>query len=110
MSPSARATAGGTLLTFWYIGPDKMLIRRGDGGWESWPTLVDPEGKKVYEPLTYVNEDGDTLCLCTDAGYIRGVPQPRTVLYPAIPASVTSIQVRQAGFAAPVTVEVTRSS
>lgn len=105
-----RATSRGTLLTFWYTGEDTMLVRRGEFGWESWPTLVDAQAKKVYEPLTYVNEDGDTACLCTDAAYIRGVPQPRTVYYPAIPETVTSIQVRQPGFSAPVTLDVTRPS
>lgn len=103
-----RATSRGTLLTFWFTGEDTMLVRQGERSWENWPTLVDPDAEKVYEPLTFVNDDGDTLCLCTDAAYIRGVAQPRTVYYPQIPASVTSIQVRQAGFTKPVTIEVTR--
>lgn len=104
-----RATPGGTLLVFWYTGRDEMLVRRGEQGWTSFPTLVDVGGRKAYEPLTYVNADGKTACLCTDAAYIRGVPQPRTVYYPSVPTSVSSIEVRQPGFAKSVTVPVTRN-
>lgn len=103
-----RATATGTRLTFWYTGADDLLVRRGEQAWASMPTLVDPAGRKVYSPVTFVDEQGDTLCLCTDAAFIRGVPQPRTVLYPEIPAGATTVQVRQTGFAQPVSVPVTR--
>ena len=103
-----RATARGTRLTFWYTGADTVLLRRGDRGWTTWPTLVDVEGEKVYEPLTYVDHEGDTRCLCTDAGYIRGVPQPRTVLYPPLPERLDGVEVRHEGFARPVAVPVTR--
>ncbi|GGL39638.1 hypothetical protein H9L10_13430 [Phycicoccus endophyticus] len=102
------AGEGDTRLTFWYTGPDKLLVRRGNLGWASWPTLVDRRSKKVYAPLTYVDYDGKTRCLCTDAAYVNGDPQPRTALYPPLPADLSRVQVRQEGFKKPVSVEVTR--
>jgi hypothetical protein len=102
------AAAGGTVLTFWHTGTDKLLVNAGDLSWEAQPTLVDPASKKVYEPVTFVDDMGDTRCLCTDAAYIRGVPQPRTIYFPDLPESVTSIEVSQAGFGTGISVPVTR--
>lgn len=103
-----RTTSGGTVLTFWHTGTDKLLPDAGDLSWEAQPVLVDPAAKKVYEPVTFVDDRGDTRCLCTDAAYIRGIPQPRTIYYPDLPDTVTNIEVRQAGFDTPVSVPVTR--
>lgn len=97
-----------TILTFWHTGDDKMLVSYGEYSWERLPTLVDQAGKKVYSPLTFINWEGDTVCMCTDAAYIRGVPQPRTIAYPPLDESVTSIDVKQEGFEKPITVPVTR--
>lgn len=103
-----QATAGGTILTFWHTGNDKLLVDAGDLSWEAQPVLVDPAGQKVYEPVTFVDDKGDTRCLCTDAAFIRGIAQPRTIYFPDLPDTVTSIEVRQAGFDTPVSVPVTR--
>ena len=104
-----RATPEGTLLTHWYTGPDtKLLLSQGERGWENLPTLVDLAGKKVYEPVTYTATQGDQKCICTDAAYVRGTPQPRTILYPALPDTVTTVEVRQAGFDKAVSIPVTR--
>lgn len=104
-----RATPDGTLLTHWYTGPDtKLLLSQGERGWENLPTLVDVPGKKVYEPVTYTSTQGDQKCICTDAAYVRGTPQPRTILYPPLPEGVATIEVRQAGFDKPISLPVTR--
>lgn len=103
-----EATRGGTVLTFWHTGTDKLLVDAGDLSWEAQPVLVDPAAKKVYEPVTFVDDRGETRCLCTDAAYIRGIPQPRTVYYPDLPETVTTVEVRQAGFEDTVPVPVTR--
>ena len=73
-----RATAGGTMLTFWYTGAAKDLTNFGEYSWQRLPVIVDVAGKKVYEPLTFTNERGETLCLCTDTASVSGEPQPRT--------------------------------
>ena len=104
-----RATSAGTLLTYWYTGADTSLLGdQSEKSWENQPTLVDVAGKKIYEPFTFTHNRGETYCLCTDATYVRGVPQPRTVYYPALPDTVTTIEVRQAGFAKPIRIPVTR--
>ena len=104
-----KATSGGTLLTYWFTGAETSLLGdQGEKSWENLPTLVDVAGKKIYEPFTFTHNRGETFCLCTDATYVRGVPQPRTVYYPALPETVTTIEVRQAGFDSPVSVPVTR--
>lgn len=104
-----KATAGGTLLTYWFTGPDTTLLAdQGEKSWENLPTLVDVSGKKIYEPFTFTHNRGETYCLCTDATYVRGVPQPRTIYYPALPDTVTTIEVRQVGFDTPVSIPVTR--
>ena len=104
-----RATPEGTLLIHWYTGPDtRLLLSQGERGWENLPTLVDLAGKKVYEPVTFTSTQGDQKCICTDAAYVRGTPQPRTILYPPLPEAATTIQVRQAGFETPISIRVTR--
>jgi hypothetical protein len=91
------ATQGGTVLTFWHTGTEKMQVNAGDLSWEAQPVLVDVGEQKVYEPVTFVDEQGDTRCLCTDAAYIGGVPQPRTIFFPQLPTrSPPSRSVRQA--------------
>jgi len=102
------ATKGGSVLTFWHTGTEKMLVNAGDLSWEAQPVLVDVGEQKVYEPVTFVDEQGDTRCLCTDAAYIGGVPQPRTIFFPELPDTVTTVEVRQAGFDKPISVPVTR--
>ena len=104
-----KATAGGTLLTYWFTGAETSLLGdQGEKSWENLPTLVDVPGEKIYEPFTFTHNRGETFCLCTDATYVRGVPQPRTIYYPALPDTVTTIEVRQVGFDQPITVPVTR--
>ena len=104
-----RATSHGTLLTYWYTGPDTGLLPwQGEKSWENQPVLGDTTGKKVYQPFTFVNTWGETLCLCTDGSFVLDVPQPRTVYYPALPESVTTIEVRREGVDKPITVPVTR--
>ena len=104
-----RAPAGGTLLTFWFSGAQAApLGDQGEKSWENQPTLVDVAGKKVYEPFTFTHSRGETYCLCTDAAYARGDAQPRTIYYPALPDTVTTVEVRQAGFDKPISVPVTR--
>lgn len=102
-----RAAPHGTVLTYWFTAPDAPLVSGpGEKSWEGQPTLVDATGKKIYEPFTFVHNRGETFCLCTDGGYIRSVPQPHTVSYPALPETVTTIDVHLAGFkdmAIPVT-------
>ncbi len=105
---SVVATKGGSVLTFWHTGPEKMLVNRGDLSWEAQPVLVDVAEQKVYEPVTFVDERGNTRCLCTDAAYIRAVPQPRTIFFPELPDTVTTVEVRQAGFDKSISVPVTR--
>ena len=103
------STPEGTLLIHWYTGPDtRLLLSQGERGWENLPTLVDLAGKKVYEPVTFTSTQGDQKCICTDAAYVRGTPQPRTILYPPLPEAATTIQVRQAGFETPISIRVTR--
>lgn len=102
------ATQGGTVLTFWHTGTEKMQVNAGDLSWEAQPVLVDVGEQKVYEPVTFVDEQGDTRCLCTDAAYIGGVPQPRTIFFPQLPDTVTTVEVRQTGFDKPISVPVTR--
>lgn len=102
------ATKGGSVLTFWHTGTEKMLTNAGDLSWEAQPVLVDVGEQKVYEPVTFVDEQGDTRCLCTDAAYIGGVPQPRTIFFPQLPDTVTTVEVRQTGFDKPISVPVTR--
>lgn len=104
-----KATAGGTLLTYWFTGAETSLLGdQGEKSWENLPTLVDVPGEKIYEPFTFTHNRGETFCLCTDATYVRGVPQPRTIYYPALPDTVTTIEVRQVGFDKPISVPVTR--
>ena len=104
-----KATAGGTLLTYWFTGAETSLLGdQGEKSWENLPTLVDVPGEKIYEPFTFTHNRGETFCLCTDATYVRWVPQPRTIYYPALPDTVTTIEVRQVGFDQPITVPVTR--
>lgn len=104
-----RASTHGTVLTYWFTGPDTSLLGdQGEKSWENQPTLVDVTGRKSYEPFTFTHDRGETFCLCTDATYVRGVPQPRTIYYPALPDTVTTIEVRQAGFDQPIRVAVTR--
>ena len=87
-----KATAGGTLLTYWFTGAETSLLGdQGEKSWENLPTLVDVPGEKIYEPFTFTHNRGETFCLCTDATYVRGVPQPRTIYYPALPDTVTTI-------------------
>ena len=102
------ATPGGSILTFWHTGTERMLVNAGDLSWEAQPVLVDVAEQKIYEPVTFVDEKGDTRCLCTDAAYIGRVPQPRTIFFPELPGDVTTVEVRQAGFDEPVIVPVTR--
>lgn len=105
-----RVTAGSTVLTFWYTDREPgTLVAQGDNSWENQPKIVDPTGKKVYEPLTFTNTRGDIVCLCTDVAAVDSAPQPRTIAYPAIPDGVASVQVRHAGFPA-ISVPVTRGS
>lgn len=103
-----RATAGATMLTFWYTGAAKELTNYGEYSWQRLPVIVDVAGKKIYEPLTFTNERGEALCLCTDTASVRGEPQPRTALYPALPAGATTLEVRQKGFAKPIPVPLSR--
>lgn len=103
-----RATSAGTVLTYWFTGTDASLAGQGQKSWENLPTIVDPAGKKSYEPFTFVHARGETYCLCTDAASVLGVPQPRTIYYPALPDSVATVEVRQAGVADAITVPVTR--
>lgn len=102
-----RVSSTGSVLTYWYTGTTQMLTGQGQVSWENRPTLVDPVGKKVYEPQTFTNFEGQPVCICTDAVYVDGVPQPLTISYPPVPSGVTSVQVRQAG-SPPVSVPVTR--
>lgn len=104
---SIRVSSTGSVLTYWYTGSPDMINGQGQLSWENRPTLVDPVGKKVYEPVTFTNNDGVTVCICTDAAYIDVVPQPLTIAYPPVPAGVTTLQVRQTGFPA-ISVPVTR--
>lgn len=103
-----KATSAGTLLTYWFTGTEALLAGQSEKAWENLPTLVDPAGKKSYEPFTFTHARGETYCLCTDAAAVLGVPQPRTVFYPALPAGATTVEVRQAGVADAITVTVTR--
>lgn len=102
-----KATPTGTSLTFWYSG-EEMLGAPGEYSWELAPVLLDRADKTSYDPLTFVNDEGDTLCLCHDHPLVTDTPRPRTILYPTLPDTVTTIEVRQAGFDEPVTVPVTR--
>lgn len=103
-----KATSGGTLLTYWFTGTEGLLAGQSEKAWENLPTIVDPAGKKSYEPFTFTHARGETYCLCTDAAAVLGVPQPRTVFYPALPATATAVEVRQAGIADAISVPVTR--
>lgn len=103
-----KATSGGTLLTYWFTGTEALLPGQSEKAWENLPTLVDPAAKKSYEPFTFTHARGETYCLCTDGAAVLGVPQPRTIFYPALPATATTIEVRQAGVADAITVPVTR--
>ncbi|MFZ1286078.1 MAG: hypothetical protein WAR57_03445, partial [Candidatus Phosphoribacter sp.] len=103
-----KATSSGTLLTYWFTGTEALLAGQSEKAWENLPTLVDPAGKKSYEPFTFTHARGETYCLCTDAAAVLGVAQPRTIFYPALPATATTVEVRQAGVADAITVTVTR--
>ena len=102
-----RTTSDGTILTYWFTGESTSVAYQGDGFWDNQPFLVDVAGEQIYEPTTLTTGRG-TLCLCTDASLVSDTPHPRTVFYPALPETVTTVEVRQEGIDQPITVPVTR--
>ena len=88
-----------TTLTFWITGaPASINEMTGTFRWANYPTLVDTVGKKVLGPLLYTDSTGKPQCFCTSVSERRSTPQPRTVSYPPLAASLTSIQVKLDGF------------
>lgn len=106
---SVRATATGTVLTFWltadpgYTSP--LAINKGV---EAWPQLVDAAGGSVYRIDTFPRRtDKVPQCICTDNNSVDPQRRVLTGAYPLLPTGVTQIAVRLKGFK-DLTVPVTR--
>lgn len=105
-----RRVPEGTVL-YWSVGYPKTLQGRplngGGGVWPNWfaydrygsngeprgVSIIDPIGRKVYEPL--ITGDGEP-CICSKAK-VSGEKGDVSVLYavvPALPADVTTVDVR----------------
>lgn len=99
-----------TMVTYWVTGDGGLLVKVDPTTWDTtMPTLIDPIGKKEYTVTLFAHPRGGTAGIFPYVFTAATNPQPFTVAYPALPDSVTSVEVTLDGFNPDVSAVVTRT-
>lgn len=112
---SVRSTPSGTVLAFSLSANAEEEVTGRFNEWEDMPVLHDPKTKTEWSVTTYVPKNGATDLkdkrspVGSSVSYVDKPERVRyyTALYPTLPDSVTTVQVKHDDFA-PATVPVTR--
>lgn len=98
-----------TMVTYWLSADPELssVVGATPAQWQNLPSLIDPVGKREYSITLFQKPDGDyPIGLFPPVWQARAEPRPFTVAYPALPESVTSVEISHELFD-PITVEVT---